>query len=104
MKLQNNFPNEDKMRCWLDHPFCVLCGSNQGCALHHIDGRSSKSMYNSSMLCHVCHKKADAHNTSSPQSLEFRNKLRAITKRVIDRTSYVPKDYDREYLDKYKTD
>ena len=103
MKLSNRFTQEDKMRVWLDHPYCALCSSNQGCALHHIDGTSSGSIYNGIMLCHTCHKVADTHNTNSPLSAEYRDKLRLIAYNRVTDSGYNNRAADDEYNALHKT-
>ena len=103
MKLANRFKNEDKLRVWCDHPYCALCQSNQGCALHHIDGTVSSSIFNAIMLCHDCHKKADAHNTNSPLSTAFRSELREIAYSMVVKSDHVITQNDQDYLIKYKT-
>lgn len=99
MKLSNRFPDDEKMRVWLDHQHCVLCGSNNNLSLHHIDGCKQeyhRSIFNSSMLCHDCHKKADGHNTDSKLSEDFRKELREKTFSIIGDK---PRNkYDIEYL------
>lgn len=100
MKLSNRFDNTDVMRVWLDHAFCCLCGSNQGCSAHHIMGckRSiDSSVLNSAMLCHDCHKMADGRNVSDT---DFQSNLLRITIRQALRSGYVLKKID---LDFYKT-
>lgn len=97
MKLANRFKEEDKLRVWLDHPYCALCGSNQGCALHHIDGTKSSSIYNGIMLCHDCHKKADSHNTQSPLSTAYRTKLRAIAYNRVKKSNHIDNQNDKDY-------
>ena len=97
MKLSNRFKPEDKLRVWLDHPYCVLCSSNQGCALHHIDGTSSGSIYNGIMLCDKCHKIADAHNTNSPLSKEYRDNLRQIAYNRVINSDHKNRSIDYDY-------
>jgi 5-enolpyruvylshikimate-3-phosphate synthase len=97
MKLANRFKEEDKIRVWVDHQFCVLCGSNQNCSLHHIDGTTSSSIYNSAMLCYNCHKKADTHNTQSPLSKAFRGKLRNITYNLVKKSGHIDNQNDKDY-------
>jgi len=104
MKLRNRFSEIDKHRIWEFHKFCAICKSNQNCSLHHIDGTASSSIYNSVMLCHNHHKEADAHNTSSPLSKDFRAKLRNFTYQLIEKQSYVRTANDRDYLNKYRAD
>lgn len=101
MKLKNRFKDEDKLRYWVDHQFCSICGSNQNCSLHHIDSTVSASIYNSSMLCHIHHMQADTHNTDSPQSEEYRRKLRDYTFRRIEREGKTRTEEDKLYLEKY---
>lgn len=101
MKLKNDFKQEDKIRYWVDHPYCAVCGYNQGCALHHIDGRVSSSIFNGIMLCSTCHLEADTHNTDSPLSQKYRAKLRNIThKHLLDQDVIINKN-DEEYLSRF---
>ena len=99
MKLKNNFKDEDKIRVWSDHPYCAKCGFNEGCALHHIDGRKSSSIFNSIMLCHKCHKEADGHNVSDE---EYKRSLNMISLPIILKTDYKMSKVDREYLESIK--
>jgi len=103
MKLKNRFKDEDKIRYWVDHPYCVICKSNQGCALHHIDSTVSASIYNSVMLCDRHHREADTHNTDSPLSREYRAKLRNISYEIIEKVGRIRTKEDEDYLSKYKT-
>jgi hypothetical protein len=105
MRLANRFKEEDKMRVWVDHQFCVICSSNQNCSLHHIDGCKNEehaSIYNSSMLCHIHHKIADGHNTNSPLSIDFRNNLRRITFAKVTRSDHVNTPLDEKYNSLHK--
>jgi len=102
MKLNNRFPEEEKIRCWIDYQYCILCGSNQMCSLHHIDGCKQdyhRSIFNSAMLCHDCHKIADAHNTDSPLSVEYRNKLRTKANFIVEKNKTTKTKYDIAYLE-----
>lgn len=106
MKLRNRFKDEDKMRVWLDHMYCAKCKSNQNCSLHHIDGCKKPehaSIYNSIMLCHVHHKEADAHNTDSPASIEFRKWMREYTYNLIQCQGRNNTKTDEEYLANNRT-
>lgn len=104
MKLKNRFKEEDKIRYWVDAPYChfkegaLLCMSNQGCSLHHIDGTSSSSIFNSIMLCDHHHKLADTHNTNSPQSAAFRERLRSYTYARIMEIGKTLTPVDKDYL------
>lgn len=104
MKLKNRFKEIDKMRVWLDYPYCALCHNNQGCALHHIDGTVSDSIYNGIMLCHSCHKQADGHNTNSPLSTEYRKKLRKIAYDKVEKSGHIKNNNDKDYLAHYAND
>lgn len=55
------------------------------------------------MLCDNHHREADAHNTDSPLSVEFRKKLREYTYRLIQKEGYVNTPLDEEYLTKHRT-
>lgn len=94
MKLQNRFKDEDKIRVWVDHQFCALCGLNQNCSLHHILGTESNSILNSIMLCYECHKKADGHNVSD---LKFQAPLLQYTIRQILKSNYEMTENDIEF-------
>lgn len=98
MKLNNRFKEEDKIRIWVDHQYCALCRSNEGCSLHHIDGCKKKchsSILNSIMLCGVCHKDADGHNVSDE---EYKAKLSAYSFKWII-PIYKLEEIDREYME-----
>ena len=95
MKLKNNFDEEDKIRCWSDHPYCAICGSNQGCALHHCDSRTTNSILSSIMLCHKCHVIADSKNVSDE---EYKTYLMKHSLPIILNSGYVLKKRDYEYL------
>lgn len=95
MHLKNNFDESDKIRCWGDHPYCALCGSNQGCALHHCDSRTTKSIMSSIMLCYKHHKEADGHNFSDE---EYKSMLMKHSLPIILNSGYVLKERDYEYL------
>ena len=107
MKLKNRFKNEDKIRYWIDHPYChkpgeiTICGSNQGCSLHHIDGTSSGSIFNSIMLCDRHHRIADGHNTDSPSSEAYREELRSYTYARIMGIGKKLTQIDKDYLEKH---
>lgn len=103
MRLKNRFKEEDKIRVWVDHQYCGLCKSNQRCSLHHIDGTVSSSIYNSIMLCDNCHRRADAHNTPSKASEDFRHILRRYTFNLVERTGRPRQQNDDNYLALYKT-
>lgn len=103
MKLKNRFREEDKRRVWEDHQYCSLCSSNQNCSLHHIDGTTSSSIYNAIMLCHDCHKKADCHNTQSPLSTAFREKLRKIAYNKVKKSGHIDNQNDKNYNALHKT-
>jgi len=90
------------MRVWQDHPYCAICGSNQNCSLHHIDGTTSSSIYNSIMLCHIHHKIADSHNTQSPLSQEFRANLRRITYARVIRSGHIDTENDKIYNENHR--
>jgi len=99
MKLSNRFPEDEKMRVWLDHQYCVLCGSHQNLSLHHIDGckkEEHRSIFNSSMLCYTCHSKADGKNGVSSEHESFRQNLRNITFEIVGEKPL--NKYDEKYL------
>lgn len=57
MKLRNDFTDLTRALFTFEHS-CWICGSNQGCELHHILGRVSASPFNACVLCRACHEKA----------------------------------------------
>lgn len=57
MKIKNNFSDITRALFSFEHS-CWVCGSNQGCELHHILGRISSSPFNACVLCRKCHEKA----------------------------------------------
>jgi hypothetical protein len=102
MQLQNRFKDIDKQRVWLDHAFCVLCNSNQGCSAHHImgcDNHEDSSILNSSMLCADHHRYADGHNVSDGK---FQAELLKITMIQVLKSEYIFTDLDKEFLMKHK--
>ena len=98
MKLRNNFKTEDKMRVWLDSPYCALCDSNQGCALHHIFGRCSSSIYNGIMLCHTDHVIADGKNGTSDKHEEYRQELLEIAIQMVEQSGHTKTQIDKDFL------
>lgn len=60
-----------------------------------------RSPYNSIPLCYTHHKEADSHNTDSPQSAEYRKRLRDYTYRRIERIGRIRDTYDTDYLNAY---
>jgi hypothetical protein len=97
MKLANRFDDVDKQRVWLDHQYCVKCGSNQICSLHHVTGSkmpNTDSILNSSMLCHIHHKEADGHNVSDK---EYQSPLLQYTMRQVLKTNYELTKKDIEF-------
>lgn len=100
----NNFKDEDKKRVWMDAPFCCLCKSNQGCALHHIWGRKgdySNSICNSVMLCYTHHVEADSMNGHSSQFEDYRRGLFLKTKHAIINSGYSLNKTDLLFLQQY---
>lgn len=95
MKLKNRFSEEDKMRAWIDHPYCALCDSNQNCSLHHIDGTETDSILSSIMLCVTHHKEADGHNVSDE---EYKTVLMRHSLPIVLNSGYVLTDKDYDYL------
>ena len=97
----NRFNEIDKARMWLDHPYCVLCGSNQQCSLHHILGCKLKihsSILNSIMLCLKCHKNADGHNVSDR---EFQIPLLIYTLERAVKIDYPLSEHDLEFYNTF---
>jgi hypothetical protein len=94
MRLANRFKEEDKISVWLYHPYCAICNSNQGCALHHIDGTVTDSILSSIMLCDVCHIEADAHNVSDE---EYKINLMTYSLPIIFKSNYQMKERDYKY-------
>jgi len=99
MKLRNSFKREDVLRVWGEPLYCRLCGSNEMASVHHIDSRVSSSIYNSVPLCLHCHKKADGHNTNSPLSTVYRQKLRGIAYNQVIKSGHINNNEDNNYLD-----
>lgn len=85
MLLKNRFREEDKIRVWVDHPFCAICTSNQQCSLHHILGTVSDSILGSIMLCGAHHREADCHNVSDT---EYQAPLLQYTMRQVLKSGY----------------
>lgn len=54
MKLRNPFSDKTRV-LYIDHQYCMSCGSNNIPELHHIAGRVSNSPLNAIVLCHNCH-------------------------------------------------
>ena len=104
MRLKNRFDNADKMRVWLDNNFCCLCGSNQGCSVHHIYGTVSSSLFNSSMLCHDCHKHADTLNSGGVGGIDFRRRLLKIAFKMVSNSDYKTGEKDSVFLEYIKED
>lgn len=100
MKLKNDFKQEDKIRVWVDHPYCAMpnCHLNDNCSIHHILGRSSSSIYNGIMLCGMHHKWADTMNTGSEQNLNHYKLLLQIAARQVIKSNYKDKPEDEEFL------
>lgn len=106
MQLSNNFQRYAVNQIWLDDPFCAVCLSNQGCAVHHIYGRKgeyNKSIYNGIMLCIDCHRIADTHNTHHTGD-ERKIKLLALTIRQIAKSNYKRIHRDTDFLKSIKED
>ena len=106
MKLSNDFKNIDKQRVWLSIPYCALCGSNEGCAVHHIYGRSGKynnSIFNGIMLCFKHHKKADNHNSNCTGDKRRIMYLRISIGAVTNSTHKV-NEQDKKFLEDKKED
>ena len=99
MHLKNRFKDIDKQRVWLDTQYCVLCGSNEGCSLHHIKSTESDSILNSSMLCLTHHKHADGHNQSDT---EFISSLLQITMKIVLRSGYTLTQKDIDFYNNNK--
>ncbi len=61
--MKNNFSDITRALYSFEHN-CWVCGSNQGCELHHILGRVSASPFNACVVCRKCHEKATTLNKS----------------------------------------
>lgn len=103
MKLKNRFNKTDVYRVWGDVLWCHLCRSNEMTSVHHIDSTKSSSIYNSIPLCYSCHKIADSHNTQSPLSIKYRNKLRKIAYDQVTKSGHINNQEDENYNSIYKT-
>jgi hypothetical protein len=102
MQLSHRFKEIDKHRVWEDHKFCVLCGSNRGCSLHHVMSCKrdiDSSILNSSMLCDRHHREADGHNVSDA---EYQSNLLQITIRIVLRSGYTLTKKDIEFFTHHK--
>ena len=106
MKLNNRFDNADKMRMWMDTPWCAICKSNQGCSAHHIEGckqNCHKSLLNSIMLCIRCHKLADTINAGGSTGEHQRKDMRSKALILFEKNNLTWHDYDIEFHSKYNT-
>ena len=106
MRLNNGFKRYAVHQVWLDRPYCAICSSNQGCALHHIYGRKGEynwSIYNGVMLCDVHHRQADCYNTMQTGD-ERRVKLLAIAIKQIAKSDYIPISKDKYFLNRLNED
>lgn len=102
MKLNNRFNKVEVNRWWWDHNFCARCGSNQGVALHHIDGCKKKfhsSLLNSYPVCLKCHKIVDSYNSGGAFGEEQRRDMTAYTMRYLVQQGYEFTDKDKEYME-----
>src|ERR1041385_6945253 len=94
MKLKNPFSLRirllymDVWSCWL----CGLNGQNRGgLSIHHIRGRISASIFNSSLLCGYCHEHMG-------HSEEEERMIFLITLKWIYNIKYMPLPEDYEFL------
>lgn len=100
MKLNYNFSN-DVRNLYLGKWDCSLCGSNGtnrgGLVLHHIWGRISSSVLNSSLLCGECHSHV-GHSTTEHLGL-FKKTLELLWS-----IHYVLVKVDQDFLELIKDD
>lgn len=97
MKLKNPFSEITRL-AWMGHWECVVCGCNGnergGLELHHIAGRISNSILNSSILCGGCHKRMN-HNEKEEKDLFFETLIK------LNNDNTLLGDDDREFLNNY---
>jgi hypothetical protein len=95
MKLKHGFSNETR-HLYLYHWECFLCGCNGwgrgGLEIHHIMGRVSSSVFNSSCLCGAC------HSTMGHSTKEHR-RIFLETLQFLKRIKYKPTDEDWYFLE-----
>jgi len=110
MHLSHRFKEKDKAQVWIDHPFCIICNSNQGCSLHHIFGSKGSyndSIFNSSMLCHKHHIRADRENIHATGN-EFRRNLLYYSMmqvlKIVSKGGYRLKGRDTNFLESVRED
>jgi len=104
--LSHRFNDEEKNRVWCYEPYCALCNSNQGCALHHIyscgfDG--AESICNGIMLCQEHHRQADGHNQHQTGD-ERRQKYLAMALCQVIKSGHIFNDTDKKFLESVKAD
>jgi len=99
MKLSNRFKDIDKQRIWLDHQYCAITGLNEMCSLHHIYGTLSDSIFNSIMLTHDEHKKADGENTAETGNKRRQRYLNYTFNLIKKNSNYQIQDKDRKFLE-----
>lgn len=103
MKLQNPFPLEVRL-LYIDWWECFLCGGNGqgygGIEIHHILGRVSSSVLNSSCLCKRCHAQI-SHNREEHQKI-FAILLKFLDNRKQNGHLVVLKKDDLEFLEQNK--
>lgn len=91
MKLDNPFSQETR-NFFLYQTWCDQCGSSTGgLELHHIRGRISSSIFNSSVICLCCHK-------SIKHTQEEEQKLFAITFKKCYNLRYKVNENDIDFI------
>ena len=110
MKLSHRFTEKDKATIWINNPYCVICNSNQGCSTHHnygSKGTYNNSIFNSVMLCHDCHVRADRENIHAVGN-EFRRNLLYYSMRqvmkMVSKGVYEIKERDIKFLESVRED
>ena len=98
MHLRNRFKDIDKLRVWLDHQYCAITGSNVMLSLHHIYSSSSDSIFNSIMLSHDEHKKADGENQATMGNKRRQKYLNYTFNLIIKNDYYALQKRDITFL------
>ena len=99
MQLSYPFPLEVR-KMYIDCWTCWICSQNGqqsgGLELHHVLGRISDSIFNSSVLCHKCH-------SHMGHSQEEEQQLFLITLKYLYDLHYVPIEKDYDFLKMHYT-
>lgn len=94
MKLKNPFTKDTRV-LFIDHQYCMDCGSNQMPELHHICGRKSSSPLNAIVLCKKCHDHVGHHE-------EEEKKYFKITLIFLLQIEYQFTEADQDFINSYK--